>query len=786
MKALDRKLLRDLRLMRSQVATIALVVASAVAGFIASYSTYDSLAWSRDLYYAQARFADVFSALKRAPLAREREIAALPGVGRVQTSLEEDVPIDLPGVADPIIGRLVGLEEHRAQALNLVHLRRGRLPVAGGNAVEAMVSEGFAKARKLQPGDRVGALINGRRETLVIVGIALSPEYVFAGLGGSPDQRSFGIFWLPRKALGAAYNMEGAFNRVAVKLAPGASEAAVIDALDRMLAPYGGANAYGREDHPSDQALRQEIKEQRVMGSVLPSVFLAVAAFLLNVVLTRQVGIQREQIATLKAVGYGNGRIVLHYLQLVTVIVLAGLVLGLVLGVQLGRAFVGLYAEFFWFPRLLHRLDPVLVFAAVGVTLAAAVLGTLRAIRATVTLAPAEAMRPPAPGRYRPTLVERLGGGRLLSPGARMVLRNMERRALRTALTVAGIGASLAIIVAGTFWRDAIDDLMDNEFAMVLRGNVDVALIDPAPLRVRHEFAHLPGVLQVEVKRNVAVRLENGPYHYRGTLQGVEAEPQLLRVVDAFDRPHRVPEGGVLLTDRLADRLHLRVGDRVRLELLEGRREVLELPVQGLVREMMGMNAYIQRPLLNRLLHEAPQVNRITLLVEPQRERDVFLALKGLPRVATAFSKSTFMRNLKEVTARNILIFSTVLTAFASVIAVGVVYNHARIALAERAWELASLRVLGFTRGEVSGFLLGELATEVALALPMGMILGYGLALTIVNLVSSDQIYFPLNIQPRTYAYAGLCVLVAAVVSALIVRRRIDRLDMVAVLKTRE
>ena len=787
MKALDRKLLRDLRLMWSQALTIALVVASGVAGFITCFSAYDALSWSRDLYYADARFADVFANLKRAPLALETQLQAIPGAAHVETSVTQIVPITLPGVSDPLMGRLIGLDARAPQRLNVVNLRSGRMVEAHrSGAIETLVSEGFALARQLKPGDRLSALINGKREELLIVGIALSPEYIFAGLGGSPDQRSFGVFWLERRALATAYNMEGAFNQVAVRLAPGASEGAVIDSLDRLLAPYGGSSAGGRDRQMSHMILNSEIKEQRVLGTVLPSIFLAVAGFLLNVVLSRQIATQREQVAALKALGYDNRVIGVHYLKLVLLIVALGVAIGLALGTALGHWFVGVYAEVFRFPELHYRVKPELILSAIGVALTAALLATLNAVRATVRLAPAEAMRPPAPGIYQPMLIERLGLRRWFSPGLRMILRTMERRPLRTGLTIFGIAVSMAIIITGLFWRDAIAVLMDTQFRQVLRGDVSIALLEATPARVAHEIARLPHVSAVEIARSAPVRLRHANHSWHGAIQGKAAEPQLHRIVNMQQQVLAPPHSGLLLTDRLAERLEVKPGDSVRVEFLDGRREVLDLSVSGVVSDMMGMNAYIERSALNRLLREGDLVNQITVTVDRGHEPELLNRIKELPRVAVAFSKAIMTRNLEEVTARNILVFSGVLTVFATVIAIGVVYNNARISLAERAWELASLRVLGFTRGEVSAFLLGELAIEVALALPLGMLLGYLLGSAIVGLIKTDEFYFPFVIQSATYAFAALCVLAAGAVSALVVRRRVDALDLVGVLKTRE
>ncbi|HEY8976932.1 MAG TPA: FtsX-like permease family protein [Burkholderiaceae bacterium] len=789
MKSLDRKLLRDLRLMWSQALTIALVVASGIGGFVTSLSAVDSLAAARDDFYVAGHFADVFASVKRAPDSLADSLRDVPGVADVQTTVQAIVRVEIPGLPDPIIGQLIGLDARHPPRMNLVSVSAGQtLAAAGAHAdgsIPALVSEGFAQARHLKPGDALDVLMNGKRRTLRMVGTALSPEFVFAGLWGMPDMRGYGIFWIDHDTLAAACDMDGAFNQVAVKLAPGASGRAVADALSRRLSGFGGRDVIVRTDQASNQMLESEIKEQRVLGTVLPVIFLGVAAFLLNVVVSRLVGTQREQIAALKALGYPNGAIALHYLKLVLVIVLAGLALGLLLGDQLGAMFTGLYAEFFHFPRFTHRIAAWLLATSLAVTVATAVLGTLNAILRTVRLPPAEAMRPPAPGRYRRTLLERLGI-RAMGPSLRMVVRNMERRPLRTLLGIGGIAAAVAITIMGNFLRDAIDVVVDTQFTLSLRGDVSMWTYEPVDDAARLGLARLPGVRQVESTRFVPVLLAHGHRRERSLVRGYAPRAELYRVID-MDRRQTLLEGrGLLLTDRLADKLGVAAGDTVLAEVLTGEPRTLSLTVAGTVREMMGLNAYLDRETLNRLLGDGDVSTGWVLSVERGREAALLEASKAVPQVAGAFSKATMLRNMQEISARNVRIMSTILTAFAAVISVGVVYNNARIALAERGWELASLRVLGFTRAEVSALLLGEMALSIAIALPLGMLLGWLLVHGVSEALKSDQFFFPVAIQARTYAWAALCVVIAGVGSALVVRRRVDGLDLVAVLKTRE
>ena len=789
MKALDRKLLRDLRLIWSQALTIALVVASGIGGFITTLSAVDSLADAQQRFYARSGFADVFAAVKRAPDSLRVPLLRTPGVADVHTTIEQTVRVDIEGLADPIIGQLIGVDWRQPPRMNRISVRTGRAPddlsLGPEGTIPVLVNPGFAEARELRIGAQLNALINGKRRTMVVMGTAFSPEYVFAGAGGAPDQRGFGVFWMSEEVLASAYDMQGAFNRLSIKLAPGASERAVIDAVSRLLSPYGGREAHGRAEQRSHATLEDEIRSQRVIGTILPSIFLAVAAFLLNVVVSRLVATQREQVAALKALGYRNRTIAMHYLKLVMSIVIVGLGLGVLLGDRLGTGLTQLYADAFYFPVFEHSIAPWLIVVAFGITLLTAVGGTLNAILATVRLAPAEAMRPPAPGRYRSTLLERMGLVNV-GPALRMILRNMERRPLRTSLSIGGVAAAVAIVVMGNFFRDAMDYIVDSSFNLSMRSDVIVWMIDSVDDQARLELLRLPGVIDVESNRDVPVRFINGHRTERGSIQGYAALPELRRIIDLEGQQTLPRAGALVMTDRLARKLGLSIGDQVSVEVLEGRQRTLQLPLAATVREMMGLNAYMERSALNRVLGEGDLTSQYALAIERGREPEVLEAIKSLPRVVGAFSKNTLLRNMEETSARNIRLMSVILTSFATVIAVGVVYNNARISLSERTWELASLRVLGFTRAEVSALLLGEMAIGIAVALPLGMFFGWLLVHSFSGLLQSDQFLFPVVIQPRTYAWAAIAVLASGVASALIVRRRIDRLDLIGALKTRE
>ena len=787
MSALDRKLWRDLWQMKSQALAIALVVMCGVGTYIMFLTTLGALRVTQDSYYRDYRFAEVFVSLKRAPQPLLQRLQAIAGVDQVETRVLAQVRVDMPAFAEPVTALMVSVSDSGRHGLNALHLSAGRLP-APERPDEVAVSTAFAQAHALQLGDRFYAILNGRRQALTLVGTALSPEFIQQMRPGSafPDYKRYSVMWMGRRALGQAYDMHGAFNDVALSLRPGADSQYVIDSLDELLRPYGGLGAYARKDQLSHRFLSQELEQLGTLASLFPAMFMGIAAFLLNVVIGRLVAMQREQIATLKAFGYSNSAVLRHYLKMVSVIAGLGIVSGTALGVWLGQALSGIYTDFYHFPYLKFSLQPATVMEAALASLLAAAAGTVFAVWRAASLRPAQAMRPEPPARYRETWVEKLGLKRWLSQPTRMIIRHIQRRALKSMLTLLGIAMACGIILTGLFQRDTVSYMVNIQFGMAQREDLSLTFTEPTSYRVRFDLLGLPGVQHVEVFRAVPVRLRHGQRSYRTGIRGVEPGGDIQRLLDADLRPVVLPADGLLLTDFLARMLDLRVGDRVVVEVLEGNRPVREATVAGLVREYLGVSGYMDLAALNRFMQEGPTLSGAYLSVDSARLQSLYARLKGMPRVAGVAERVQEIRNFNRVMQETMLFFTYVATVFAVIIAFGVIYNSARIALTERGRELASLRVLGFTRAEIAYILLGELGILTLVAIPLGLWLGEWMCYYIAHTMQNDLFRVPVVLVPQTYAFAAAVVLVSALLSGLAVRRRLDQLDLIAVLKTAE
>jgi len=787
MNTLNVKLTRDLWRMKGQVLAIIIVILCGITNFVMFMSNMNSLKATREKFYREYVFADVFASLKRAPESVRGQIAGIEGVSSVETRITADVKLAIEGFEEPVTGKILSIPDNGRPEINKLYIRKGRLPDSSRDD-EVLLGDTFAEAHRFSLGDRIGAVINGKWKMLTIVGVGLSPEFVLQIRPGaiSPDYRRYGLLWMPKTTLATAYDMKGAFNDVVLTCTPHADINAVIRRLDNIINRYGGLEAYGRKDQTSHRFLSEEFKQLEIFSFLFPTIFIAVAAFLLNVVISRTVNTQREQVAILKAFGYGNLEIGLHYFKFVLFTVILGVAGGTATGVWLGRLLGDIYMEYYRFPYLLFRLDIAIVLEAVVISLAAALAGTVHAIRTAAKLPPAEAMRPEQPAKYRKTYIERLGLGRILSQPARIIARNIERRPLRSLLSVIGIAFSCAIMLMSGFFKDAVDYMVHIQFTLSQREDMKVTFVEPTSANAVYSMRGIRGIEYVEGYRTIPARLRFGNRSYKTAIEGIESGSALRQILNEKLKPIFIPPAGIVLTDYLGGYLGIRPGDMLTVEILEGERPMRQVPVAALAKQYMGLMGYMDAPALSHLLREGEALSGVSVVVDPMYKKEIYKQLINMPRVSGAVVIKDEIRNFYDTQAKSMLFFTLIATLMAGAITFGVVYNTARIALSERSRELSSLRVLGYTRGEISYILLGELVLITLAAIPLGFIIGRALCSYLAYAVASDIFRIPVVIEPATYSMAAAVVILSAAISGLIVRHRLDSLNLVEVLKARE
>jgi len=785
-KALNIKLLRDFRRLWAQALAIALVAASGVMTLVVGAGTYRALSETQQAYYERYEFGDIFANATRAPNRLVDNILAINGVMRVDIRIQKNAILDISYMKDPASAKILSIPNVGNSALNKLFVIKGHLPQRNNN--EIAISQAFALAHDFEPGDSFFAIMGGVKRSLTITAIALSPEFIYSMQEGEmfPDDKRFGIIWMRYSDLASAYNLNGAFNFLSIKLDKKIIKANVIDKLDILLKPYGGTGAYDRSEQSSHAYINSELVGLKAMSFVLPPIFLLVSAFLVNMTLARLIALEREQIGLLKAVGYKSSTIAWHYTKLALLVAIAGILIGWVFGAWAARGMAAVYAEFFKFPFLLFQDRPDIFAISAIAALVAAVLGSLQAVKATISLSPAVAMAPPAPPVYREFFLDKLNLTKHFPKGLTMAIRNLTRRPIRAILTAFGISLATGLLIAGLFINDSLEYMIDATYFKADRQHATIISAKPLSPSGMEAIKRLPGIIKAEPFRIVPVKITNGIHKKRTILTGKPNNADLSRIIDLNLNPIELPKSGIAISQMLADILNVEISDTITIELLDGSDKILELQISQIMQQFMGLGIYMEISALNSALGEILLSNGANISFDTNRTDELFALIKLTPNIAGISLLRKSLSMLRETFGQSIGMMRSVFIALATIIVFGVVYNSMRIQLSERARELASLRVLGFTKGEVSIILLSEIFILTILAIPVGLYLGNIWANMVAKAYQTELFRMPFIIDRLTYGITILVVLLAVIISAFIVQRRIAKLDLIAVLKTRD
>lgn len=785
MRSLNRMFFAELiRLWRQGIAIVGLL-ACGVAIFVMSTGMIRALETSRERYYRDYRFADVFAQLVRAPVSLLDRVKEIPGVKSATGRIVREVLVDVPEMVEPVSCRLVSIHQDPARAVNGIYLRRGRLPEPS-DRIEVLVNELFAQAHGLKPGDSLVANMAGKLERVHIVGIGLSPEYIYVVQPGLllSDDRRYGVLWAPYRDLAPAFNMEGAFNHLAIELYGGANTPEVMHRVDILTKPYGGVGAYSRSEQESHERVSDEMHQVRAMAILSPTIFLLVTLFLLHIVFSRLVHQQRESIATLRAFGYYTSEIGWHYTKIVLVWVCAGVGLGIVVGMRLALWMGSFYMMFFRFPAM----DPPSLSwewgAAIGMSFGVALLGSFSSIRAAMSLPPAVAMRPEAPTRFHSASMDGWGIASRIGPVARMVIRRLESNPWITLFSTLGLAMALAILVLSAFMEDTIDFVIDHQFAASQRQDMTFTFHENASASAWSDVLHMDGVIAAEPFRSVPIRIRYGQRSKRLGLMGLESKPMLFRVMGDQNQSIELPDGsGLTITRKLAELIDAREGDIVELELMEGQDRSLRLPIATIFPNYTGPAAYMNRFELHRLLQEGERLSGAFVRIDAAKRDLVYREIKETPAVVGILDKKAAVANFKSIISRSTFWMRTINALFAAFIAFGVSYNSALIAYTERARDLATMRVMGFSQRELAAILLTEIGIITLLAIPIGMPLGYAFCFWTTLAVDTESHRFPLIVNPDTFVYGIVVLCVSIAISSFAILRLLKQIDILAVLK---
>jgi putative ABC transport system permease protein len=743
---------------------------------------FQDLDGARERYYTEYRLADFTVDLKRGPEWTVREVESLPNVREARGRVDIGVLIDLPNRDQLISGRAISLPETRTPVLDDVHLRSGTW-FSGTDDKEAILNDSFAKANGLVAGDRIQVLLLDRQHDLLVVGTAMSPEFVYllpVGGGIVPDPAMFGVLYANERFLQESCDLEGAFNQI-VGMCHDTSPLALSNTLQLIedhLDSFGVTNTTPVQDQPSVRFLADELKGLQTTAIILPSLFLVVSVLVLNVLIGKMVSQQRTVIGTLKALGYSGGELTRHYLSHGLIIGVLGGLTGGLFGYWMQVQLLDLYSQFYAMPGIRPHFYPDAFLGGLAIGIIAALLGTISGLRYAARLEPAEAMRPPPPERGGKVLPEYIPFfWNALSFRGKMILRAIFRNPFRS------LTSALATAIATAL----VDYLMSYEFERVSRQDITVSLRDPEGQGTAQEISNMVGVSRSEPQLGVVCDLTHGPRAKRMGITGIPRGAELYTPLDSKGNPIVIPDAGLVLSKKLGEILNAKPGDILKVRSLIGQRKTTRAPVVGTVDTFLGLSAYADLQYLAELLGEERSANTVLATLHPGADQEEFLnELKKRPTVIGVGERRRSLDQLEATFGETMGIMIGIMVLFAGLIAFGGVLNTALVSLSDRQREVGTLRVLGYTPGQISAIFSGESLIVNALGIAAGLLLGVGLAHLVSWAYNTELYRFPVVLLPRRFVESALTLSVFVGLAQGVVYRMIRSLEWLDVLKVKE
>jgi len=792
-KILDRKLLRELYGSKGLLLAITSIVAVGMTCFVSIQSAYHNLQEAKNGYYRRCRMADFWIDLKKAPLADLDDLEELQGITHVRSRIQFRATVDLEDVPKPINALVLSLPDQRQPVINDIILRNGDYFSEHGED-EVIVNAAFARHHRLYPGSRVRVLVNNRRQELLVVGTAISSEFTYLLGPGAivPDPKNFAVFYVSRSFAEENYDFSGAANQVVGRVDRNQRTTVkqILDEAERKLAPYGVFTTIELDHQLSNQFLTGEIDGLGATAAVIPAIFMVVAALVLNVLITRLARQQRTVIGTLKALGYTDWQVVRHFLKFGLSVGIVGGLAGSFLGYLAATGMTNIYRLFFEFPALQSGFYWSTHALGMTVSLACAVAGSLHGSWHVLRLQPAAAMRPESPRRGRRIWIEHFSRWwSSLSSSWRLALRGLFRARLRTAAGMFAASMGTALLLSGLMMMEIQNYMIDFQFHRMMRNDFELSFSSERDRGALDDTLRLPGVDRAEPTLGVACTMIHGSYRRKLGISGLTGGARLTVLRDTEGRPIHLPETGLVVTDRLADILHVRPGDRVRIVPIKGNRRPVEAVVARVATSYLGLAAYARIDYLSHLVDESWAMSGVQLATnqQPGDVQRLYRELKRTPAIESITSRRELIHGMTETLIKNQYVFIGFLVLFSGIVFFGSVVNSSLVSLAERQHEVATYRALGYTPWQVGGMFLREMllvnAGGTLLGLPLGYLLVY---LTSLAYATNDLFRMPVVSSLWVWIVTVVLATVFALLAHLVVQLRIHRLDFLAALNVRE
>lgn len=787
---LFKKMLRDLKENKgAYIACISIIVIGLMI-----YSAYsmvlNNLLSSQQDFYTDYNFADGFADVKEMPYSQINELKSIEGINDLQGRLVKDVRVLFPNRDDNVYLRLVSIDTTQDKLINGIELIQGT--ELDENHMSIWLDNMFFEANELNLNEEIDIIVEGKKKSLRIVGMGRNPEFIYAMRTATdifPTPGTFGIAYMPYNIMKNLFSDNETVNNIIFTLKPNAEYKSIEELLKPELKPYGLKAIYPRKDQVSHLLLTEEINGVKAAANTLPIIFLMIAAMILYIMLKRMIERQRGQIGILKAFGYSKKEIMYHYLSYAFVIGLVGGILGGLLGTALSYPYTAMYQMYFNMPGLEGSFSLQYFLLSILMSLGFALFAGYQGCKKSLTLEPAEAMRPPAPMAGKATIIEKITiFWHMLTVQGKMAVRNITRHPGRSFFMFLGITFTFVLLALPWSLMSLSEEMLFDQYENVQTFNIKIPLISPQDQKaVERELNRFPGVKRLETMAEVPVTLNNNWHKKDVLLLGLPQNSQLYHILDKDKNELIPPQDGILLSERLAKSLEADIGTEIKLKssIMRDPEEEHIIRVVGIIPQYLGLNAYMDLTSAQNLLDQGSFCTSIMLNIDDryvpllQNEYKNASVINGIDNNAKMYQQSKDMMASFYAVIYGIVFFG-IITGFA------IVYNSSLITLSERSRDLATMMVLGMTPQEVLSVVTFEQWFISFFAMLAGIPVTNLFHIGVSEAISNDAYTMPTSVDNIAFIMAFLFSVLSIWIAQKAASRKVKTLDLVEVLKARE
>lgn len=780
MKKLDKRLFRLINNTKGQYIAVLAIVVTGLFVFTAVSNSALNLKDSLNDYYVETNFADIFVSAISLPQKLESSIIGESDISEAEARLVFDTSFITDDDEDKVNVRAVSVDKNENK-INKLYIKSGKRALSEKDII---VIEQFAVARNINVGDQIKLQINGRQYKFNVSAIAASSEYTYIMENEQamlPDPENFGIVYIEEDYLRKIYGSKGNFNEILIEINNEDKLDETSEFLEDHLDKYGVKRVIKKDDQLSNSMMKQEIEGLEMMSKSVPVIFLVFAGIMLSSMLSRIIKKDRTAIGILKALGYKNSEVIVHYLKYAASVGVIGGLIGSIVGTALSGAMTNYYLVFFNIPTLTIKVYYDRIIISIILSCLFCIVSGFWGVKGITKINPAESMKPESPGKGKRILIEKIKIIWNHIPFSwKMVLRSIFREKKKFAFVGAAVAITCGMMVMTIWMIDIMDVMFNKHYNEFMKMEYNINFIGFENENAKKEVAENINVEDIEGRIELPFELENGKKSKIVNVIGLEKNTVFYGFEDMKGSKVYIPDDGILISSNLATGLNVKTGDSILLKNFLPNKDDGYVTVKGIIKQSLGINGYMNLNYLNDKFLDKGIINGIYL----NSDDDVSSKLKDVKNINTIQSQNDMRSAFEEYTGL-INVSMGFMVIFSGLLGFIIMYSMTLMSINERTLEFSSLRVMGFSKKEIFNMLVRE---NMIMSF-IGIIVGIPLGLWLVNYMATSYTtdVYSMNepVSAISVVIAMILTIVFLISAQFMTYAKIHKLDFMQALKNR-